>query len=67
MSDVKHAEILTPTERLRRIAEIVEDVDRRCMAYDGPVGNTRQEMTDDEMRQIWYYAKNMNRMWTKRP
>jgi hypothetical protein len=44
------------SERLRRIAEIIEDVDNRCMAVDGPVSDTRQEITKEEMREIYQLA-----------
>ena len=43
--------------RLRRIAEIIEYVDERALAADGPVPTTLEEMTDDEMRQIYFLAK----------
>ena len=35
------------------IVETIEAVDQRCMAVDGPVIPTRQEITDDEMVDIW--------------
>lgn len=54
---------LVPTEeieRLRRIEaaagdaiDIIEDVDNRAMAADGPVTPTRIEMTDEEFRQLY--------------
>lgn len=56
MAKTKQKELSHP-ERLRRIASIIENVDRRCEAYDGPVGNTREEMTDEEMRSIYLLAK----------
>ena len=43
--------------RLAEIARIIEDVDNRCLAADGPVTKTRHEMTDDEMRKIYQIAK----------
>lgn len=43
--------------RLDGIAEIIENVDDRCMAHDGPVGDTREEMTREEMREIYRSAK----------
>lgn len=42
--------------RLDRIADIIEDVDLRCMATDGPVTKTRNEITDDEIREIYKLA-----------
>ena len=44
--------------RLVEIARIIEDVDNRCLAADGPVTKTRHEMTDDEMRAIYALAKH---------
>jgi len=43
--------------RLALIAEIIEIVDNRCAAADGPVSNTRDEITDQEMRSIYRLAK----------
>lgn len=48
--------LMTETARLREIAEIIEGVDRRAMAADGPIGDTREEMTDKEMRRIYVLA-----------
>ena len=48
---------ITPTQRLREIAEIIEQVDNRAMAADGPVTPTLQEMTQKEMSQIYALAK----------
>lgn len=42
--------------RLRQIAEIIERVDDRCMAVDGPVTPTKDEMTSDEFRKIYHLA-----------
>jgi hypothetical protein len=43
--------------RLNTIVNIIETVDRRCEAADGPVPSTREEMTDVEMRQIYKLAR----------
>lgn len=43
-------------KRLRQIARIIYDVDYRAQFADGPVTNTRHEMTDDEMREIYKLA-----------
>ena len=43
-------------KRLGSIARIIESVDNRAMAADGPVTKTRLEMTDDEMRRIYALA-----------
>jgi len=44
---------LTSDQRLARIAEIIETVDNRCLAYDGAVGLTLEEMRKDEIREIY--------------
>lgn len=41
--------------RLKRIVEIITTVENRCMAAD-IVTNTRHEMTDDELREIYVLA-----------
>ena len=43
--------------RLRRIEAIIEHVDNRCMAADGPVTPTLQEMTQAELSQIYALAR----------
>jgi hypothetical protein len=53
---MKNPKTLTPQERLARIAEIIVNVDDRCMAYDGAVGDTLEEMTKDEIREIYQMA-----------
>lgn len=50
-------QLKTSTSRLAEIAEIIEAVDRRCSAVDGPVSDTRAEMTAAEMRKIYQLAK----------
>lgn len=42
--------------RLQSIKEIIDSVENRCMAADGPVTNTRREMTDDELKRIYRLA-----------
>ena len=43
--------------RLAKIAEIIEAVDNRCMAADGPVTPTLQEMTQTELSAIYAIAR----------
>ena len=43
--------------RRREIARIIEGVDNRCMAVDGPVTPTRLEITDKELKDIYALAK----------
>lgn len=47
---------MNPEERLKRIAEIIEAVDRRCMAADGPVTPTLSEMQQEEISEIYELA-----------
>lgn len=56
MSRAKATKHLTPTERLAKIAGIIEDVDDRCMAVDGPVTPTHQEITAAEILGIYLLA-----------
>jgi hypothetical protein len=46
-----------PEKRLQLIAEIIEAVDDRCLAVDGPVTPTLDEMTPKEIRKIYRLAK----------
>ncbi len=47
---------LTPKERLEHIVEIIESVDQRCMAADGPVTPTLNEMRQEEISEIYELA-----------
>lgn len=51
---------MTNEERLKRITEIIEAVDNRCMAVDGPVTPTLQEMTQNEISEIYQLASHPN-------
>lgn len=42
--------------RLASIKEIIDGIENRCMAGDGPVTNTRHEMSDEELRRIYRLA-----------
>jgi hypothetical protein len=42
--------------RLFAIKEIIDTVENRCMAVDGPVTNTRVEMSDAELQRIYRLA-----------
>lgn len=42
--------------RLQEIRSIIDRVENRCLAVDGPVSNTRHEMTDIELREIYVLA-----------
>ena len=60
---------LTNSERLQRIAEILELVDQRCMAADGPVSQTKEEIDGKELREIYELAskRKVRRMGREYP
>ena len=49
-------DVLQWSAKLDQIAAIIEDVDHRCMAVDGPVTPTDQEIRLDEIRAIYQLA-----------
>lgn len=51
LSQVRQAKMSTEL-----IVQIIEEVDNRCLAVDGPVTKTRLEMTDEEMCEIYEAA-----------
>lgn len=51
-------------DRLKRIAEIIEIVDDRCTAADGPVTKTQLEITTEEFREIYKLASQEKRVST---
>ena len=64
MRDIKNG--LTPNEtiaalrrRLDKITDIIEAVEIRCAAADGPVAATLEEMTSGELRLIYRLAKGI--------
>lgn len=67
--DLVLAQYVEPNEfykrhvRLARIAEIIEQVDVRAMASDGPVSPTMQVMTQDEISAIYALAKGHEESW----
>jgi hypothetical protein len=46
----------SPWARLRRIREIIELVDNRAIAADGPVTPTLEEMKQSEISEIYHLA-----------
>jgi len=49
-------------DRLEEIAQIIERVDQRCTAADGPVAQTKDEITAAEIKRIYELAaKNRHR------
>lgn len=55
---------MTDAERLARIANIIETVDRRCQAADGPTTATLKEMTQREISKIYALALRQHEDWT---
>lgn len=47
---------MTPSSRLAAIKEVIEAVDNRCMAVDGPVPSTLDEMSQAEIAEIYRLA-----------
>jgi len=43
-------------ERLRAIKDVIDSVESRCLAADGPVTPTLKEMGEDELRKIYKLA-----------
>lgn len=48
---------MTEAERLKAIVDIIERVDDRCLAADGPVPKTRRQIKDEEIVRIYRLAK----------
>jgi hypothetical protein len=46
----------SPTERLAQIRFLIESVEQRCMAVDGPVTPAKEEITNQELRRIYRLA-----------
>lgn len=53
----------TNLSRLQAIANIIEHVDQRCMAADGPVTPTLEEMTQKEISEIYRLAMRKPKGW----
>jgi hypothetical protein len=60
---VARAAQMESLKRLRKIASLIEEVDNRAAAADGPVTPTRLEMTDREMRQVYALTKGVRKAW----
>lgn len=59
-------EALALQGRLDRIAEIIWDVDNRCLAADGPVTATLEEMRQSELSEIYKLATGNSRKQKRR-
>ena len=44
-------------KKLNNIRNLIETIESRAMAIDGPVNNTRNEMTDAELIKIYKLSK----------
>lgn len=53
----KEQQLSAALQRLANIAAVIDGIENRCMAADGPVTNTRVEMTDRELIRIYRLAK----------
>lgn len=47
------SEVEAMVHNARRVLSVVESVENRCMAADGDVTPTLQEMTERELRVLW--------------
>jgi len=54
--EVSHAKQLA-VDACKKVLDVIERVENRCMACDGPVTPTTQEITEDELRTIYLAAK----------
>jgi hypothetical protein len=63
IGEMKDQEIDRLQQRLNRIRNIIIDVDQRCMACDGPVTPTHEEITLDEVRRIFALACGQPETW----
>ena len=45
-------------QALQKIIEIIERIESRCMAADGPVTPTIQEIIEADLREIYWIAKS---------
>jgi len=49
--------MMTPEQRLKEIVELIERVDDRCLAVDGPVAGFHEMVEQVEFRRIYLLAK----------
>lgn len=54
---------MTDKQRLDRIAQIIENVDRRAMAADGNIPPTLKVMTQNEISAIYALASGQSEDW----
>jgi hypothetical protein len=50
-----------PKTNADRFAELLEAIDQRCAAADGPVTPTLQEATPDELRRLYLFADRIRK------
>jgi hypothetical protein len=53
--------MMTPVQRLKEIAELIERVDDRCLAVDGPVAEFHEMVEQVEFRRLYLLAKGDRR------
>jgi hypothetical protein len=54
---------MTDQQRLSRIRQIILDVETRCMAADGPVTPTSQEINENDLQRIYALACGEAETW----
>jgi hypothetical protein len=59
----KQKKLQSDAGRLGRIRQIIESVDQRAMAVDGPVTPTLEEITQEEMAAIYALACRKPESW----
>ena len=54
---------MSDRDEMKRFNEIVDTVESRCMAIDGPVTPTLQEMRETELAELWRIVQRLQRGW----
>ena len=52
---------INPKTPADRFCELLEAIDTRCMAADGPVTPTLKEATPDELRKLYLFADRIRK------
>lgn len=55
------------TQSIDRFNKIIDNIECRCMAVDGPVTPTLQEMKEDELAAIWRELNDIRKVLTPQP
>ena len=54
---------MSDRDEMKWFNEIVDTVESRCMAIDGPVTPTLQEMRETELAELWRIVQRLQRGW----